>query len=74
MPIKWMTTKEAAAYLGLCSARTLARWRHGAKEWSPECFGPRFSSLNGRVFYAQSDLDDWSQSVHFPAIPTNNRT
>lgn len=69
---RWMTTKEAAAYLGLCSHRTLSRWRQGRKIWSPECFGPKFISVNGRIFYAPEDLDEWSQSVHCPATMTHD--
>lgn len=69
----WMTTKEAAEYLGLCSARTLSRWRQGRKIWTEACFGPRFVSLNGRIFYDRSDLDAWSQSIHCPAMTANDK-
>lgn len=68
---KLMTTKEAAVYLGLCSPRTLSRWRHGRKVWDNACFGPRFFSVNGRIFYAQKDLDEWCQSVRCPSTVTH---
>lgn len=54
-----LTTKEAADLLGY-SAATLKRWRHGAKTWQPG-LGPRFYTINGRVFYRRDWIEDWER-------------
>ena len=46
-----LTTKEAAAVLGVCT-RTLERWRVTGE-------GPRFRKIGHWVRYAPSDLDEW---------------
>lgn len=50
LPDGRMTTKGAAAYLGL-TIRTLENKRSNGT-------GPKFTK-RGRVFYYQQDLDDW---------------
>lgn len=50
LPDGRLTTKGAAAYLGL-SVNTLANMRSKGT-------GPRFIRM-GRIFYYQSDLEDW---------------
>lgn len=60
---EWMTTKEAAEYLGTFSHRTLREWRKGAKEWNPDNSGPRYFCLHGRIYYDRADLDAWRDSV-----------
>lgn len=46
---------QAAKYLGF-SEPNLPRWRHDHK-------GPKyFRARNGRVYYAQEDLDEWAQA------------
>jgi DNA-binding transcriptional regulator YdaS (Cro superfamily) len=57
MSIKRLSTKEAAAMLGF-SASTLRQWRKGRKAWEPG-LGPRFYSINRRIFYTQEALEDW---------------
>ena len=50
LPDGRMTTRSAAAFLGL-SVSTLATMRSKGT-------GPRFIRM-GRIFYFQSDLEDW---------------
>ena len=66
-----MTPKEAAAYLGF-STSTLEKWRRGKKVWDESNRGPRYTSLNGRIWYRRDWLDDWQDSVW--ALPARNRT
>lgn len=66
-----MTPKEAAAYLGF-STSTLEKWRRGRKVWDESNRGPRYTSLNGRIWYRRDWLDDWQDSVW--ALPARNRT
>ena len=49
----WLTTQEAANYLGH-SRRSLEKWRLAGS-------GPRFSRAPGHrsVRYSRADLDDW---------------
>ena len=55
-----LDTKHAAAYLGL-SVKTLAIKRSNGT-------GPKFVK-RGRVFYYQTDLDDWLKKVvAFPVL------
>ena len=49
-----LTQREAALALRL-SERTLERWRVSGG-------GPPFAKLGKRIFYRQSDLDDWIAS------------
>ena len=51
------STKEAADILGY-SPETLRHWRMGRKIWEPG-LGPRFTCVNGRVFYSSAALDLW---------------
>ena len=51
------TTKEAADLIGY-SPETLRHWRMGRKIWEPG-LGPRFSCVNGRIFYSSAALDLW---------------
>lgn len=48
-----MTTREAAAYLGL-KEQTLRVWRHQGRK----C-GPPFTKLGHKVVYRRSALDAW---------------
>lgn len=57
-----MTPKEAAAYLGF-STSTLEKWRRGKKVWDEMNRGPRYTSLNGRIWYRKDWLDEWQDSV-----------
>lgn len=57
-----MTPKEAAAYLGF-STSTLEKWRRGKKVWDEADRGPRYTSLNGRIWYRRDWLEDWENSV-----------
>ena len=57
-----MTPKEAAAYLGF-STSTLEKWRRGRKVWGESNRGPRYTSLNGRIWYRKDWLDEWQDSV-----------
>ena len=66
-----MTPKEAAAYL-VFSTSTLEKWRRGRKVWDESNRGPRYTSLNGRIWYRRDWLDDWQDSVW--ALPARNRT
>lgn len=50
---KRLSTEEAAAYLRY-HAGTIENWR---REFPYR--GPRYCKPHGRVFYYQSDLDDW---------------
>ena len=54
------STKEAADILGY-SPETLRHWRMGRKVWEPG-LGPRFSSVNGRIFYSPAALDIWMRA------------
>lgn len=47
------TTEEAASYLNISSG-TLENWRTGKLKT-----GPRFHKPKGKVYYYQSDLDEW---------------
>jgi len=47
-----MTTREAAAYLGI-SESTLEKLRSQGEK------GPRFATVVGSVRYRLADLDDW---------------
>lgn len=49
-PVDWLTTAQAAAYLGL-KPKSLENMRHAGR-------GPAYMKL-GRVFYLQDDLDDY---------------
>ena len=49
---KYLSTREAADYLGL-SARTLDRYRVSGE-------GPVFHRFGGRVRYLREDLDAWA--------------
>jgi excisionase family DNA binding protein len=51
----WLTTTEAARYLGLGKS-TLEIWRMAGK-------GPTFTKAGGRVRYARSDLDAWQRGA-----------
>ena len=57
-----MTPKEAAQYLGF-STSTLEKWRRGRKVWDESNRGPRYTSLNGRIWYRKDWLDEWQDSV-----------
>jgi hypothetical protein len=57
-----MTPKEAAVYLGF-STSTLEKWRRGRKEWAPDSKGPRYATMNGRIWYRRDWLDEWQDSV-----------
>jgi predicted site-specific integrase-resolvase len=46
-----LDVKNCAAYLGV-KIRTLAEWRVAGT-------GPRFLKRMGRVFYYQTDIDEW---------------
>ena len=50
---KYLSTREAAEYLGL-SPRTLDRYRVSGD-------GPVFHRFGGRVRYTRSDLDAWAE-------------
>jgi predicted DNA-binding transcriptional regulator AlpA len=72
LPDGRMTTRSAAAFLGL-SVSTLATMRSKGT-------GPKFIRM-GRIFYFQSDLEDWirlnprvqstAQARHFSLSPSN---
>jgi predicted DNA-binding transcriptional regulator AlpA len=49
-----LNTKEAAAYLGIISHRTLEDWR---KQSTPK--GPRWVDLDGKIGYRVVDLDEY---------------
>jgi len=49
-----MDRKNSAIYLG-CAAKTMA-------DWAVKGIGPAYVLVGGRVFYFQSDLDDWINS------------
>ena len=51
---KFLSRKEAAAYLGVISAATLAKYAVFGG-------GPRFYKLSSRVGYKIEDLDSWAQ-------------
>ena len=51
---KYLSTREAAEYLGL-SARTLDRYRVSGE-------GPVFHRFGGRVRYTRGDLDAWAKA------------
>ena len=51
---KYLSTREAADYLGL-SSRTLDRYRVSGE-------GPVFHRFGGRVRYTHSDLDAWAKA------------
>ena len=51
---KYLSRKEAAAYLGVISAATLAKYAVFGG-------GPRFYKLSSRVGYTIEDLDSWAQ-------------
>lgn len=53
-----MTTKEAADYLGY-SESALRSWRNGQKVWESGNEGPKFTSINGRIWYRRKWLDEW---------------
>ena len=48
-----MKPKDTACYIGL-SKGTLANWRTLGK-------GPKFTLIGGRIFYYQSEVNDWLQ-------------
>jgi len=48
----YLTPAEAAAFLRLKTARTLARWRGRG------C-GPRYRRVAGRALYTREDLQAW---------------
>lgn len=50
------TTEEAAVYLGV-STGTLENWRSGKFKT-----GPVYHKPKGKVYYFQSDLDEWIKS------------
>ena len=52
-PSSWLTTREAAAYLGLGKS-TLEIWRMEGK-------GPQFTKAGGRVRYNRAELDAWQR-------------
>ena len=52
-----LTPKQAAAVLEY-SVSSLKRWRKGQKHWKPG-LGPRFFSINGRIYYPREALEDW---------------
>ena len=53
VPHRFLRTAEAGLYLGL-SGRTLEKHRtYGT--------GPRYRKIGGRVIYALSDLDAWTE-------------
>lgn len=56
MEKNYLTTDEAAVYLGL-SAGTLENWRYGVEKKGPEYCQP-----SGKVYYRVSDLDNWIES------------
>lgn len=49
--------REAALFLGV-SSRTLQRWRAEP----PQCGGPRFYRLGGRIAYRLGDLVEWAEA------------
>ena len=51
---KYLSTREAAAWLGL-SPRTLDRYRVSGE-------GPAFHRFGSRVRYLAADLDDWASA------------
>ena len=58
--MKKYTPKEAAAIIGY-SVSTMKQWRKGRKRWHPGLSGPRFFSVNGRIFYTDEALEDWER-------------
>ena len=55
-PMAPISPKEASAYTGY-SERTLASWRRGRKEWAPDSKGPRYATMNGRIWYRRDCLE-----------------
>lgn len=52
----WLTTKEAAAYVGYSPA-TLKHWR------LKKDYGPRYVlTKSGRVWYSKEDLEEWASA------------
>lgn len=50
----WLTTKEAAAYIGY-SPSTLRHWRNNKD------YGPKYVlTKSGRIWYSHEDLDEWA--------------
>jgi hypothetical protein len=67
------TRKNAAAYLGLKSEKTLDSWRSESRRRHPE-LTPTF--IGGRVFYRKSVLDSFikSRTKELPvAVPISSR-
>lgn len=54
MSKEWMTTKEAAEYIGH-SESTLETWRTETEKKQ----GPRYYKPLGKVLYNRDDLDAW---------------
>lgn len=54
MTKEWMTTKEAAEYIGH-SESTLETWRVETEKSA----GPKFYKPLGKVLYNKDDLDAW---------------
>lgn len=54
MEKNYLTTDEAAVYLGL-SKGTLENWRSSGS-------GPEYCQPSGKVYYLISDLDAWIES------------
>ncbi len=52
---KYLSRKEAAEYLGVISAPTLAKYAVNGG-------GPRFYKLSSKVGYTIEDLDAWAQA------------
>lgn len=54
MSRRWLTSREASAFLGLAD-QTLANWRYLGK-------GPRFYRVGQLVKYDERDLDAWLEA------------
>lgn len=62
---KRLTPKQAATYTGLAE-QTLAAMRSQRR-------GPKYLKLSNRIFYRQSDLDEYLESCLIdPAAPTGS--
>lgn len=53
-PVPLFNTKRATKYLGVRNDQTLRFWRT-----RPNPYGPKYVKIGGRVFYRQTDLDEF---------------
>ncbi len=56
-PIGLLSPREAAARVGSASVKTLKNWRAMR-------MGPDYETIGGRVYYRQSNLDQWLGRRH----------